>query len=151
MIAEDRQEKERVDARNALEEYVYDLRAKLSEENQLASFITETDKEVLCRTLDDTENWLYEEGEDCQRQVYSERLTRLKVIQQNICQRSDILYFTDIVPTLLFSENISFLKRYLTKLFFVLLVSRRTDKGEKNRIRRPNLCIGRISRSITTG
>lgn len=80
MNAEDRQEKERIDARNALEEYVYDLRAKLSEENQLATFITEIDKEALCHTLDDTENWLYEEGEDCQRQIYSERLTRLKVI-----------------------------------------------------------------------
>lgn len=79
MVAEDKQEKERVDARNALEEYVYDLRAKLSEENQLATFITEVDKETLYRTLDDTENWLYEEGEDCQRQIYSERLTRLKV------------------------------------------------------------------------
>ena len=79
MIAEDKQEKERIDARNALEEYVYDLRAKLSEEDQLSTFITETDKESLCRTLDETENWLYEEGEDCQRQIYSERLTRLKV------------------------------------------------------------------------
>jgi heat shock protein 110kDa len=79
MVAEDKQEKERVDARNALEEYVYDLRAKLSDEDELATFITETDKEQLCNTLDDTENWLYEEGEDCQRQIYSERLTRLKV------------------------------------------------------------------------
>lgn len=79
MIAEDRQEKERVDARNALEEYVYDLRAKLSEEDQLATFITEPDKESLCRTLDETENWLYEEGEECQRNIYSDRLTRLRV------------------------------------------------------------------------
>lgn len=87
MVAEDKQEKERVDARNALEEYVYDLRAKLSEEDQLATFITETDKEALCRTLDDTENWLYEEGEDCQRQIYSERLTRLKVYYLTIIDR----------------------------------------------------------------
>lgn len=79
MVAEDRQEKERVDARNALEEYVYDLRAKLTEDDQLATFITEADKEALCRTLDETEQWLYEEGEDCQRHVYSERLQRLKV------------------------------------------------------------------------
>lgn len=87
MIAEDKQEKERVDARNALEEYVYDLRAKLSEENQLATFITEVDKESLYRTLDDTENWLYEEGEDCQRQIYSERLTRLKSQGEPIKER----------------------------------------------------------------
>ncbi|XP_011256245.1 heat shock 70 kDa protein 4L isoform X2 [Camponotus floridanus] len=87
MIAEDKQEKERVDARNALEEYVYDLRAKLSEENQLATFVTEADKETLYRTLDDTENWLYEEGEDCQRQIYSERLTRLKSQGEPIKER----------------------------------------------------------------
>ncbi|XP_012138186.1 heat shock protein 70Cb isoform X2 [Megachile rotundata] len=87
MIAGDRQEKERIDARNALEEYVYDLRAKLSEEDQLATFITEADKEILCRALDDTENWLYEEGEDCQRQVYSERLTCLKAQGEPIKER----------------------------------------------------------------
>lgn len=79
MIAEDRQEKERIDARNALEEYVYDLRSKLTDEDQLATFVTEKDREALCQTLDETENWLYEEGEDCQRQIYSDRLTRLKV------------------------------------------------------------------------
>ncbi|CAK9803699.1 97 kDa heat shock protein [Anthophora quadrimaculata] len=87
MVAEDRQEKERIDARNALEEYVYDLRAKLSEDDQLATFITEADKEELCRTLDETENWLYEEGEDCQRQVYSERLTSLKSQGEPIKER----------------------------------------------------------------
>ncbi|XP_058796639.1 heat shock 70 kDa protein 4 isoform X2 [Phymastichus coffea] len=78
MVAEDRQEKERVDARNALEEYVYDLRSKVSDEDQLANFVQEHEREVLCRTLDDTENWLYEEGEECQRQVYSDRLARLR-------------------------------------------------------------------------
>lgn len=80
MIAEDRQENERIDARNALEEYVYDLRAKLTDDYQLATFVTDTDKDSLSRTLDETEIWLYEEGEDCQRQIYIDRLTRLKVI-----------------------------------------------------------------------
>ncbi|XP_008202915.1 heat shock 70 kDa protein 4L isoform X1 [Nasonia vitripennis] len=78
MVAEDRQEKERVDARNALEEYVYDLRSKISEEDQLYTFILDEEREALCRTLDDTENWLYEEGEECHRQVYSDRLARLR-------------------------------------------------------------------------
>lgn len=107
MIAEDKQEKERVDARNALEEYVYDLRAKLSEEDQLSTFVTEIDKEALCRTLDETENWLYEEGEDCQRQIYSERLTRLKV--------SYIVFILNIIKYFLFK-----IKNYL----FLLLVTR---------------------------
>lgn len=78
MVAEDRQEKERIDARNALEEYVYDLRGKISDEDQLATFITEENRESLSRTLDDTENWLYEEGEECNRQVYQDRLSQLR-------------------------------------------------------------------------
>lgn len=87
MIAEDRQEKERVDARNALEEYVYDLRAKLSEDDQLATFVAEADKEALCRVLDETENWLYEEGEECERQVYTERLSYLRSQGEPIKER----------------------------------------------------------------
>lgn len=79
MVAEDRQEKERIDARNALEEYVYDLRAKISDEDELGSFVTESEKETFCRNLDDTENWLYEEGEECNRQIYCDRLNTLKV------------------------------------------------------------------------
>lgn len=87
MIAEDRQENERIDARNALEEYVYDLRAKLTDDYQLATFVAETDKDALSRTLDETEIWLYEEGEDCQRQVYIDRLTRLKAQGEPIKER----------------------------------------------------------------
>ncbi|XP_015429034.1 PREDICTED: 97 kDa heat shock protein isoform X2 [Dufourea novaeangliae] len=87
MVSEDKQEKERVDARNALEEYVYDLRAKVSDEDELATFITEADREGLCRTLNETEEWLYEEGEDCQRQVYVERLVRLKSQGEPIKER----------------------------------------------------------------
>lgn len=43
MIAADRQEKERADARNALEEYVYDLRSKLMDD--LEPFVLPTDKD----------------------------------------------------------------------------------------------------------
>lgn len=106
MVAEDKKEKERVDVRNALEEYVYDLRAKLSEEDQLATFITETDKEALCRTLDDTENWLYEEGEDCQRQIYSERLTCLKVYYLIKYYLAIYILYKFYFPTILVFPNL---------------------------------------------
>ncbi|XP_051171051.1 97 kDa heat shock protein isoform X2 [Leptopilina boulardi] len=87
MVADDKQEKERIDARNALEEYVYDLRSKLLDEDQLSTFIVEADRVELCSILDETENWLYEEGEDCQRQVYSERLSSLKLKGEPIKER----------------------------------------------------------------
>ncbi|KAK5643268.1 hypothetical protein RI129_007113 [Pyrocoelia pectoralis] len=78
MIAADRQEKERADARNALEEYVYELRGKLSSEDELALYVLEADRDNLIQQLDDMENWLYEEGEDCNRQVYQDKLTELR-------------------------------------------------------------------------
>lgn len=86
-MAEDRQEKERIDARNALEEYVYDLRSKINDDSELGTFITDSDKETLSRTLDETENWLYEEGEDCNRQVYQDRLNDLRSQGEPIKQK----------------------------------------------------------------
>ncbi|XP_025830868.1 heat shock 70 kDa protein 4 isoform X2 [Agrilus planipennis] len=87
MIAADKQEKERADARNALEEYVYELRGKLSCEGELAPYVLETDGSKLISQLEDMENWLYEEGEDCNRQVYQDKLVDLKSKGEPIQQR----------------------------------------------------------------
>lgn len=62
---------------NAVEEYVYDIRSRIYEE--LEKYISEGDREKLGRMLEDTENWLYEDGEDCKKQVYLDKLTELKV------------------------------------------------------------------------
>lgn len=77
MVNFDRQEKERVDARNALEEFVYDMRGKIQEGGELFDYVIDKDRESICKELDTIENWLYEEGEDCERQVYKDRLTNL--------------------------------------------------------------------------
>nr|UNE55961.1 heat shock 70 kDa protein cognate 4 [Paroster macrosturtensis] len=87
MIAADRQEKERADARNALEEYVYELRGKLSSEDELATFVTDSDRSSLISQLDQMENWLYEDGEDCNRPEYHERLMSLKTKGEPIQNR----------------------------------------------------------------
>ena len=62
---------------NAVEEYVYDLRSRLCEE--LEKFVAEEERSSLSNELEDTENWLYEDGEDCQKQVYVDKLDSLKV------------------------------------------------------------------------
>lgn len=77
MIKNDAQEKARVDARNALEEYVYDIRGKLQESGELAEYINEIDRKNICSELDELENWLYEEGENCERENYCDRLNEL--------------------------------------------------------------------------
>ena len=47
--------------------------------SSLEQYISEQDREQFSKVLGDTENWLYEEGEDCIKQVYVDKLTSLKV------------------------------------------------------------------------
>ncbi|ERE91806.1 heat shock protein 4L [Cricetulus griseus] len=82
MIMQDKLEKERNDAKNAVEEYVYDFRDKLG--TVYEKFITPEDMNKLSAILEDTENWLYEEGEDQPKQVYVDKLQELKKYGQPI-------------------------------------------------------------------
>ncbi|XP_051634835.1 heat shock protein 105 kDa isoform X2 [Manacus candei] len=76
MIMQDKLEKERNDAKNAVEEYVYDFRDKLS--GPYEKFVCEKDLQGFSALLTETEGWLYEEGEDEAKQVYIEKLEDLK-------------------------------------------------------------------------
>uniref|UniRef100_A0A8C2WMR1 Heat shock protein 4a n=1 Tax=Cyclopterus lumpus TaxID=8103 RepID=A0A8C2WMR1_CYCLU len=85
MIMQDKLEKERNDAKNNVEEYVYDMRDKLH--GVLEKFVNEADRDTFALRLEDTENWLYEDGEDQQKQVYIDRLAELKKMGQPIYER----------------------------------------------------------------
>ncbi|XP_017279690.1 heat shock 70 kDa protein 4b [Kryptolebias marmoratus] len=85
MIMQDKLEKERNDAKNNVEEYVYDMRDKLH--GMLEKFVSEPDRDTLSLKLEDTENWLYEEGEDQPKQVYIDKLGELKKLGQPILER----------------------------------------------------------------
>lgn len=76
MILQDKLEKERNDAKNAVEEYVYEYRDKLS--GPYAKFISEEELNRFSELLSETEDWLYEDGEDQSRRVYVEKLDELK-------------------------------------------------------------------------
>ena len=80
MQAADRLEKERADAKNAVEEYVYEMRDKLY--SSLDKFVKEGDKETFCSLLTATEDWLYDEGEDQHKHVYVDKLAELKVCSE---------------------------------------------------------------------
>uniref|UniRef100_A0A8C5HBB5 Heat shock 70 kDa protein 4-like n=1 Tax=Gouania willdenowi TaxID=441366 RepID=A0A8C5HBB5_GOUWI len=85
MIMQDKLEKERNDAKNNVEEYVYDMRDKLH--GMLEKFVSESDRDALSLKLEDTENWLYEDGEDQPKQVYIDKLAELKNLGQPIQER----------------------------------------------------------------
>jgi heat shock protein 4 len=74
------------DRKNALEEYVYDMRGKLDE--RYAPYVQEAEKAPLLAKLQDAEDWLYtEEGEDATKSLYVEKLDALKVLGDPISAR----------------------------------------------------------------
>uniref|UniRef100_A0A8C1BW79 Heat shock protein 4b n=1 Tax=Cyprinus carpio carpio TaxID=630221 RepID=A0A8C1BW79_CYPCA len=82
MIMQDKLEKERNDAKNYVEEYVYEMRDKLH--GIFEKFVNEN---ALSLKLEDTEVWLYEDGEDQPKQVYVDKLVDLKSLGQPIQDR----------------------------------------------------------------
>jgi molecular chaperone DnaK (HSP70) len=58
----DKMEREKAEARNALEEFIYDMRDKIS--NIYEDFIKADDGDAYRSKLSTMEDWLYEEGED---------------------------------------------------------------------------------------
>ncbi|CAG7718634.1 unnamed protein product [Allacma fusca] len=82
MVADDQFEKERIDAKNTLEEYIYEMRSKLEEE--LSDYAEETFKHDFTQKLSELENWLYDEGENQQKKIYCQHLEELKKIGEPI-------------------------------------------------------------------
>lgn len=85
MMAADTLAIETAEAKNALESYVYDTRSAL--QSSLSAYATEQDRSVLLKQLDEAENWLYGDGEDVTKSVYSEKLSELKKLGDPIALR----------------------------------------------------------------
>ncbi|CAN6215918.1 unnamed protein product [Urochloa humidicola] len=79
------------DRKNALESYVYDIRNKLSE--RYRSFATDSEREEMSTKLQQTEEWLYEEGDDETEAVYCSKLEELKKLVdpiENRCKDDEV-------------------------------------------------------------
>ncbi|KAF8626810.1 hypothetical protein AX17_006467 [Amanita inopinata Kibby_2008] len=86
MHAADKLVQDTEDRKNALEEYVYDMRGKL--DDRYAAFVQPQEKEKLLAALREAEDWLYsEEGEDATKSAYTTRLDTLKVLGDPITYR----------------------------------------------------------------
>lgn len=68
LVSADKLVAETEDRKNALEEYIYDLRGKL--DDIYAPFASEEEKTKLHDLLNKTEDWLYEDGEDSTKAKY---------------------------------------------------------------------------------
>jgi len=76
MQAQDKLAVETADAKNAVESYVLDMRARLA--GDLFEYSTEGEREAFSRLLNETEEWLYDEGDETTKSVYQEKLKLLK-------------------------------------------------------------------------
>ncbi|KAH7443289.1 hypothetical protein KP509_02G028700 [Ceratopteris richardii] len=85
MALQDRVMEETKDKKNAVEAYVYDMRNKLYE--KYSEYATDAEKEDLSAKLQDTEYWLYDEGEDETKGVYVAKLAELKKLGDPIEER----------------------------------------------------------------
>ncbi|KDQ55641.1 hypothetical protein JAAARDRAFT_158973 [Jaapia argillacea MUCL 33604] len=74
------------DAKNALEEYVYDMRSKL--DGRYAPYVQPAEKEALLAELSKSEDWLYsDEGEDATKSAYISRLESAKKLGDPVVAR----------------------------------------------------------------
>uniref|UniRef100_H2ZJ34 Uncharacterized protein n=1 Tax=Ciona savignyi TaxID=51511 RepID=H2ZJ34_CIOSA len=85
MIMNDKLECETSEAKNLLEEYVYDMRGKLFDKYE--GYTTEQDRTEFGKILEATEHWLYEDGEDEMKAVYVDKLAQLKQVGNPILRR----------------------------------------------------------------
>jgi len=85
MANQDRNEADRLTAKNSVEEYIYEIRGKLCEE--LEDFMQEEDRSKFSLELEDAENWLYEDGEYAEKVEYSQKLTQLKLKGEAVKKR----------------------------------------------------------------
>ncbi|KAM1343181.1 hypothetical protein ACFX15_007083 [Malus domestica] len=73
------------DKKNALESYVYEMRNKLF--NTYRSFASDQEREGISRSLQQTEEWLYDDGEDETENAYTSKLEDLKKLVDPIENR----------------------------------------------------------------
>jgi len=85
MVAADKLAVETAERKNAVESYVYNMRAKLNE--HLSHFVTESDKTNFLKLLDETENWLYGDGAESTKSTYQKKLDELKTLGDPIVRR----------------------------------------------------------------
>ncbi|KAL9114467.1 MAG: hypothetical protein Q9227_001548 [Pyrenula ochraceoflavens] len=85
MAAEDKLVADTEDKKNELETYIYDLRAKIDE--QYAEFASEDEKTKLKEKLEQSEDWLYDEGEDATKGAYVSKMDEIRFVAGPIVQR----------------------------------------------------------------
>ncbi|KAJ9666812.1 adenyl-nucleotide exchange factor sse1 [Coniosporium apollinis] len=85
MIMEDKLVADTEHVKNELESFIYELRSKI--EGVYAEFANEDEKAKLSEKLQTIEDWLYDEGEDATKAVYTSKIEEIRSVAGPIIQR----------------------------------------------------------------
>jgi len=78
---EDRVIKEKIDAKHALQNYIYNLRNTIEDTDKLADKIDTHDKNTISEALTEAEDWLSMNGDDAEKDELESQMKEL----QHIC------------------------------------------------------------------
>ncbi|EEP78775.1 heat shock protein Hsp88 [Uncinocarpus reesii 1704] len=85
MFMEDKLVADTEDKKNELESFIYEMRDKI--DGVYAEYSSEEEKEKVKAKLDQTEDWLYDEGEDTTKAVYIAKMDEIRFLAGPIIQR----------------------------------------------------------------
>ncbi|KAL9034913.1 MAG: hypothetical protein Q9180_005146 [Flavoplaca navasiana] len=85
MFMEDKLVADTEDKKNELESYIYELRGKI--DDQYSEFASEDEKVKLKEKLEQSEDWLYDEGDDATRGVYVAKMDEIRFVAGPIVGR----------------------------------------------------------------
>ena len=85
MFSEDKLVADTEDKKNELETYIYDLRAKI--DDQYADFASDEEKSTIKAKLEQSEDWLYDEGEEATKGIYVAKMDEIRFVAGPIVQR----------------------------------------------------------------
>ena len=77
---EDKAVKERIDAKHALQNYIYTMRNTIEDKDKLAEKLSEDDKSTIQDGLTEAEDWLNSNGEDADKDAIEEQMKELQAI-----------------------------------------------------------------------
>ena len=80
---EDKQLKEKVDAKNELEQYAYTLKRQLDDKEQLGGKVSEDDKEKILNIVDEKINWL-KDSDEASKEEFNSAKKEIEEIAQPI-------------------------------------------------------------------
>lgn len=84
---EDRKVKDRIDARNKLETYVYNMKSTVNDKDKLSDKMDSEDKETIESALKEASDWL-DDNQSAEKEEYEERLKELEQVCNPIIKKA---------------------------------------------------------------